>query len=726
MPVETPTDDTPHANALRLAALGLRVLPIKVGGKHPPMNAWQHAATDDPAKIGNWYRGLYRNAGTGFAMGPQPCGKYLFAIDVDTHDPDNNGWDSLADLETRHGKLPDTWRSLTGSDGAHLIFAAPAGVTVRNQQAGGNRIAPGIDVRGDGGQIVVAPTIHPDTGRAYAWEHGYAPWEHDIAEAPAWLLEFVNEREPEPAPPKPPRDPNSNDDLFATHRADWDWHTELLGRGWTVNGQHGGDTYWTRPGKNPRDGHSAVLHGTDGPLVIFTTEIPQQWTAAASRTVDGSGWSFGPFGFYAATQHAGDRTAAYKELADKYGTNIGPGTFTVPDEPDTDQNEYDGALLGMLTDWDEFYAVDHRAEEWLWEPIVAAKRSTAIFAKGGVGKSLIVLSMTLDIAAAGFTVLYLDYEMTPDDLYDRLEEMGHHAPSDALRNISYAQLPSIPAFDTPEGGKAVNRLAELVGANLVIIDTFARAVQGDENDADTVRQFYRMTGLHLKASGRAFIRVDHAGKDAAKGQRGSSAKNDDVDVVWQLSRTDDGYALKAEKRRMGWVPEKVSLERIDNPFRLKVAGGDVYPAGTADVVTALDELGVDVTESYRSAARLLREAGRSARNEVIRAALKYRRKRPMTFDPAAADSHNPQTQSGESEPQKSGRTQDIHSRGALRGAPTTETANPQVDDSGRTAGRTRAHPSDATGAQCAPLYGAHAPSVTPNRIPNPFFDEEGS
>jgi hypothetical protein len=66
-------------------------------------------------------------------------------------------------------------------------------VIVRNQQAGGNRIAPGIDVRGQGGQIVIAPSLHHRSGRAYAWEIGCEPWEIPVADCPAWLLERVRE-----------------------------------------------------------------------------------------------------------------------------------------------------------------------------------------------------------------------------------------------------------------------------------------------------------------------------------------------------------------------------------------------------------------------------------------------------------------------------------------------------------------------------------------------------
>ena len=45
----TPTIDQAKA----IAAAGLRVLPIKIGAKHPPMASWQTAATVEPAKIDN-------------------------------------------------------------------------------------------------------------------------------------------------------------------------------------------------------------------------------------------------------------------------------------------------------------------------------------------------------------------------------------------------------------------------------------------------------------------------------------------------------------------------------------------------------------------------------------------------------------------------------------------------------------------------------------------------
>src|SRR5215207_7410755 len=68
----------------------------------------------------------------------------------------------------------------------------------------------------------------------------------------------------------------------------------------------------------------------------------------------------------------------------------------------------------------------------------------------------------------------------------------------------------------------------------------SRAVAGEENSADTLRNFNRHTGSLLKRHGNTWWRADHSGKDPTKGARGTSAKNDDVDIVWQLNRTESG------------------------------------------------------------------------------------------------------------------------------------------------------------------------------------------
>jgi hypothetical protein len=418
-------------------------------------------------------------------------------------------------------------------------------------------------------------------------------------------------------------------------RDNWNWHVELAARGWTLDRTaSNGDSYWVRPGKQTRHGHSAVLH-PDGPLVIFTTEISSAFRQLGAPTSDGSGYAFSPFDFYAAADHNGDRSAAARAHTTPntphnapQATNPNPGTADPLEDPDE-------LLRNMLVDWGDFWLRDHGDAEWIAEPVIPAKRSVALFAPGGTGKSLLSLWLAASIATGKPTfgtpttpksVLYLDYEMTADDLAERLENMGYGADTN-LTNLHYALLPSLPGLDQPEGGKAVVRLAQLVQAELVIIDTFGRAVHGDENEADTVRAWYRWTGIHLKHDGRAFVRVDHAGKDIEKGQRGTSAKNDDVDIVWQMTAGDAGtFKLKAKKRRMGWVPLEVDLTMTeDDHLRFTLTDGHTYPAGTKDAAKQLDTLGIHPTTSVNHALKALRDAGHGIRKQVVSAAQRYRR-----------------------------------------------------------------------------------------------------
>jgi hypothetical protein len=103
----------------------------------------------------------------------------FFVVDVD---PDHGGDDALRGLEREHGQLPTTVRQLTGGGGEHILFR---NVTGLKNSAG--RIAKGLDVRSDGGYIVVAPSVHA-SGRRYTWSVDHHPSDVVIAEAPAWLI----------------------------------------------------------------------------------------------------------------------------------------------------------------------------------------------------------------------------------------------------------------------------------------------------------------------------------------------------------------------------------------------------------------------------------------------------------------------------------------------------------------------------------------------------------
>ncbi|MCZ7575674.1 MAG: AAA family ATPase [Dehalococcoidia bacterium] len=282
--------------------------------------------------------------------------------------------------------------------------------------------------------------------------------------------------------------------------------------------------------------------------------------------------------------------------------------------------------------WADFWARDHLVEDWLLEPLIPMARSVSIYSPAKSGKSLLSLDLAARLATgrrvmdrpAGepLNVVYLDMEMTEGDLQERLADMGY-GPDDDLSHLHYYLLPSLPPLDTPEGGDALVAIARRHNADMVVIDTTSRVLSGDENASDSIRAFYMHTGLPLKADGRTVLRLDHAGKDLGRGQRGTSAKNDDVDLVWELTaQDDDGVKLRATHRRQSWIPEVVDLVRLEDPLRHERAA-HTWPSGTVEVARTLDELGAPMAGN-RAAQKLLREAGYKYRNGVVAAALRYR------------------------------------------------------------------------------------------------------
>ncbi|MGI8847933.1 MAG: AAA family ATPase [Candidatus Dormibacteria bacterium] len=290
-------------------------------------------------------------------------------------------------------------------------------------------------------------------------------------------------------------------------------------------------------------------------------------------------------------------------------------------------------------DWPEFWKEETQSGEYVIDQIVPEHRQVAMYSEPKEGKSLLVL----DVVAArangrpylGATesqeqidVVYIDREMTADDLRERLTDLGYGPDSD-LSRLHYYQLTSLKPLDTDAGGKQLLELVQRHAASLVVLDTMARVVEGDENVADTYRSFYKHTGWRLKAEGVALWRLDHAGKDASKGQRGSSAKVDDVDLVWRLETSKDRteVTLTRTHSRLNWVPAKVVLRREEESELRHVLTPHQYVAGTHDCVKALDDLGVPLDATGTTALTELRRHDLGRRKQIVLDALRYRKTR---------------------------------------------------------------------------------------------------
>jgi hypothetical protein len=146
-------------------------------GKHPRTQHGLKDATTDEVQIRQWWsRWPDANILVRTGMVGDRC---LVVLDVD---PRHNGDESLSTLEARHGMLPLTPRAITGSLGQHIWLWSAQPVP-----CSANRVGAGLDVRGEGGYVIVPPSKHA-SGREYVWDAGAHPDEVRLAEVPAWLL----------------------------------------------------------------------------------------------------------------------------------------------------------------------------------------------------------------------------------------------------------------------------------------------------------------------------------------------------------------------------------------------------------------------------------------------------------------------------------------------------------------------------------------------------------
>ena len=261
--------------ALQYAAWGYPVFPIKPLRKEPATDHGFKDATTDPDQIRKWW-----TENPNYNIGLATAG--IIVIDKDGEagmawpcDPDR-----MADLALC-GSVQETW-----SGGMHCVYGQPEGA---NWGCTKGDLAKGVDTRGHGGYIVVAPSkvdpakypskvpLKGATGR-YAWLDGQELGPRDqLGKPPAWLAEMLSKLrkvgegsalpkwEPREYTPEEFREIFSSLPLFAAIYGTEKAREALIENGWQVHSIHDdGEVRLTRPDKNVKDGCSASWNHPNG------------------------------------------------------------------------------------------------------------------------------------------------------------------------------------------------------------------------------------------------------------------------------------------------------------------------------------------------------------------------------------------------------------------------------------------------------------------------------
>lgn len=189
-----------------------------------------------------------------------------------------------------------------------------------------------------------------------------------------------------------------------------------------------------------------------------------------------------------------------------------------------------------------------------------------IYAMRGIGKTHFGLSMAYALAAGHEfmhwkcptkrRVLYIDGEMQITDIVDRMKlykKTFGVDPGEHLSILSNDLIDGyIPSLSTPEGQRLVDDeifYTRTLPYEVVFMDNVSTLFGGQENDSEAWESAHRWL-LSLRKKGVCVVFMHHAGKGGQ--QRGTSRREDILDVVIKLAAHDPRQSLTTKSMQENW------------------------------------------------------------------------------------------------------------------------------------------------------------------------------
>lgn len=304
--------------ALDLLEHGYSVIPIRTNGsKAPALTTWKRYTTEhaSPDQVHAWFAGDQHDLGvvqgsvSGHAELTELEGRATAAL------PDLKALAHDTGLGDLWDSITTGWVEMSPSGGFHFHYRLTDGPVPGNTKLARDATKLVLaETRGEGGQVVVAPSRHHPTGRPWTRLLGgpaTAPTitreQRDAFHAVLRTLDVQPDTTPTTSAtttttPRPTSDGTTPGDDY---EARTDWADILTPHGWQLVTQRGRTRYWLRPGKHLGQGFSATTgHADDRDrLYVFTTST--DFDAEVPYT---------KLGAYAVLEHGGNHADAAKAL----------------------------------------------------------------------------------------------------------------------------------------------------------------------------------------------------------------------------------------------------------------------------------------------------------------------------------------------------------------------------------------------------------------------------
>ena len=212
--------------------------------------------------------------------------------------------------------------------------------------------------------------------------------------------------------------------------------------------------------------------------------------------------------------------------------------------------------------------------EYLVKGLLTSGAYSVVYGEPGCGKSALALWLAVCIAQGQDwcgrkvrqgAVLYVAAE-GGDSIAERLEAFRVHNAFDT-KDVPLALLSTpVDLYKNDADANAIiaeiERIAQASGGFvLIVIDTLSRACPGGKEDTQDMGAFVAICDRMRAATGAHLLVVHHAGKDASKGARGSSALKAAADTEIEVIKDKETGVITAAvtKQRDGAGGDKYSF-----------------------------------------------------------------------------------------------------------------------------------------------------------------------
>jgi hypothetical protein len=559
-----PKNGSKYDHARAYAKAGMRIFPIKAGGRTPDESGWQDRATCDLDQVETWWT-TNPNYNIGVATG-----RGLAVIDADV----KKGAQGLTSLmEMQFEWLPDSLMVDTPSGGRHVYLQIdrPVGNSVK-------RLAdyPGIDIRGDGGYVVGAGSTVKE--RQYRIVPDSTP---EPATAPTAFYDLAPHARQSASNPNPAINPDDLDHPHLVDRAIEYLHTSAPE---AIEGDGGNQStfitacYLRDLGISEPAALDLLLEhwNEDKASPPWQPDELETLTHNAFRYAkgqQGARTAYAEFGIDEIPKETLERSQTDKRpsLEKIKAAGALPGAEATRKTPPS-------AISAIpFTDYIQDALTD--LGDPLIEGLIDQETLVVLFGDSNIGKSFLLLDMLYAIGTGAdwngretakgiaFYVAGEGGRGLKKRLLALAREMGATKDDPPLIAVIDAQ---VDMFGKPEDVDGLIRTMRAASAQMgqpiraIAFDTMARTIgDGDENSNKDVGVYLQNVDRIRKETGATAIVVHHTGKDKEKGARGASAIRGNIDTQLEVALDPNGWVyLNTRKQR--------DMEELKTPILFKL------------------------------------------------------------------------------------------------------------------------------------------------------------